>query len=73
MKNCTCDKLDCDDTCLCACHREDAIDEAEYKVEACQELVELNNGLDRINDAVDLCIERMQKYDLKLIRKEEIK
>jgi len=55
MENCTCDKLNCDATCLCACHREEAF----------PELVELNNGLDRLEDAVDLCIERMQKYDLK--------
>ena len=57
MKNCTCDKLDCDDTCLCVCHRENAIDEAQYRVEASeewfQELVELNNGLDRSKEEFD--------------------
>ena len=47
MKNCTCDKLDCDSSCLCACHREGAL----------IELVELNKGLDRIESAVDICIE----------------
>lgn len=55
MKNCTCDKLDCDVSCLCACHREETF----------SELVELNNGLDILEDAIDICIERMQKYNLK--------
>jgi len=44
MKNCTCDKLDCDSSCLCACHRE---------------------GSNRIEEAIDLFIERIQAFDLK--------
>lgn len=75
MKNCTCDKLDCDASCLCACHREKTelekdiikFDEGlkELVPEIFPELVELNKGLDSIGDAVDVCIEKMQQYDLK--------
>ena len=56
MAKCTCKKLDCDSSCLCACHRE-AYNEFE-------EAVELNNGLDRLDKAVDVCIEKMQQYKI---------
>ena len=79
MKNCTCNKLNCDSTCLCACHRDKTEHELdlikidnglkELVPEIFPELKELNNGLGRIEDAIDLCIERMQKYDLKIFRK----
>jgi len=56
MAKCTCNKLDCDSTCLCDCHRD-----KEYF----PELVELNEGLNRIETVIDICIERMQKFNLK--------
>lgn len=49
MKNCTCNKLNCDSDCLCDCHRK-----------SFPELVELNEGLDRIEIAVDECIENLE-------------
>ena len=57
MTKCTCKKLNCDSSCLCNCHREQPYDEFE-------ELVELNNGLDRLDKAVDVCIEKMQEFKL---------
>ena len=72
MKNCTCDKLSCDDTCLCACHREKTELEKDLIKfdEGLKELVpeifpESNNKSNRLEDTVDLGIQRMQKYDLK--------
>jgi len=56
MNKCTCNKLKCDSTCLCNCHREE---------EDTTGLQDLNRGLINIEKAVDLCIERMQKYELK--------
>jgi hypothetical protein len=57
MNKCTCKKLDCDSTCLCACHREE-------EENAFPELEELNDGLVNIEKSVDLAIHRMQKYKL---------
>ncbi len=45
MTNCTCKlRKGCDSDCLCNCHRE---------TEAFPELKELNEGLDRIEKAID--------------------
>lgn len=52
MNKCTCNKLNCDSNCLCACHRESERDE-------------LLQGLLNIEEAVDKCIARMQQYQLK--------
>ena len=69
MKNCTCNKLDCDASCLCECHR--------AKTELVKELIKFDEGLkelipeifpepnNRIEDVIDLGIQRMQKYNLK--------
>jgi hypothetical protein len=51
MKNCTCNKLDCDNTCLCACHRNSVY---------FSELKEMVEGLGRISEAVDICIENLK-------------
>jgi len=74
MKNCTCDKLDCDTSCLCECHREKTelekdlikFDDGPKELipEIFPELTEPNNELD---EAVDACIEKMQKYNLKKV------
>ena len=38
MKNCTCDKLNCDASCLCACHREETFpEEVETHLESLAE------------------------------------
>lgn len=49
MTKCICKKGYCDSDCLCNCHRE-----------AFPELVELNEGLDRIEKVVDECIENLE-------------
>jgi len=40
MSKCTCEKWGCDDTCLCNCHRESEIDEAEFQVNLRAEIKE---------------------------------
>ena len=34
---CTCKKWDCDDTCLCSCHREDKVAKLEAEFDAWKE------------------------------------
>lgn len=70
MNNCTCHKLNCNDSCLCACHREEdlaKIDKglSKLKDEIFPELREINYRLYNIDKEMDLAIERMQQYDLK--------
>lgn len=79
MKNCTCDKLNCDASCLCECHRDEELKADLIKFdEGLKELVPeiFPKGESRIHrvsspldKAIVLGIERMQKYDLKVITK----
>jgi len=53
MKNCTCNKLNCDSECLCACHRDSETIETLTK--------DLCDGLDRIYEAVEDCINKLEQ------------